>query len=307
MDTNGKEKEIQNDPSAIEIGRLKTEEILSKNKFNFSKIQDRRYQYAKKVASFELSIIEASHELKIPLLDFFTYLIEIKDEELKELLEPILFPLGIDDSKQARISLQAYPKNVQKEFLLLSLTYRVSFKSLARIIGSTVEDILYTFLSFEEYFDSVNYLFFETMNEDEFSEKLAFTNAKKYYLKRNKLIKALKEAMGGKEELKQQIQKLHQEINDSLLTSIVQKDGKNLTQNERDFLAMYPIKYGLALMECERKLFISRKTFHKYQNDLAERKPIFADKLNIYQAKSDFLSNKYVEDRVKNYRGGGSR
>ncbi len=285
----------------------KVAEESKKNKIGILKNLSVIYQYAKKVAKGELSFLEACNESHITLLNFLKYLIELEDEELKMDLKPILFQFGIDGSKTAKKSLQTYPLKVQKEFLLLSLAYRVSFKNLSRILNTTVEDILYTFMSFQEYESSINYLFLETMNEEEMSEKLAFVKAKNYYLKRNKLMKSLKNATEGKEEIKQQIQELYHEIDDSLIKSIMGKNIKELTQEEKDFLAMYPIKYNLHLSDCERKFSISRSTFRYYQDDLAERKPIFADKLNIYLAKCDSDQKYYVEDVVKKSRGGGSR
>lgn len=266
--------------------------------------QSKKLEYAKRIANYELSLIDAAKKLHIPPVEFFAYLINVKDFELSELLKPVLLQFGVDEEKKAKISLQSYSPKVQKEFLLLSLTYRVSFKSLAKIIGSSVEDIVFSFLSFNEYFDSVNYLFIETLYENEYSEKLAFSKAKEYYLRRNKLMKTLKERTEGKEEIQKELKELQQEIYDTRIANAIKKDIREFTQEDKDLVAMYPIKYNLSLSESEKKLSINRKTISKYQNDLAARKPIFADKLNLYNFNRDLAFEHLVADNVKNSRGG---
>lgn len=278
-----------------------------KNSFNSPILPNKKLKVTIKFANYELSLIEAANELHIPILEYFVYLIRIKEPELKELLNPILFQFGVDETKETKFSLQSVPENIQKEYLLLSLTYRVSFKNLSKIIGCSVEDIIYSFLSFTEYFKSVNYLFVETMYESELSEKLAFSKAKEYHLKRNRLLKAMNEKEEEKEKLKQEIKLLQQEINDTFILNIRKKDINEFTLQEKDAIAMYPIKYNLSLRECADKLSISKNFITKCQNNLAERKPIFAEKLNLFQAKSDSLSISYIEDKIKNSRGGGSR
>ena len=81
----------------------------------------------------------------------------------------------------------------QQEVALVALTYRTSYKSLAMILGTTIEDIEETFRFLDDLSASLHYLNQETLNEDEIAEEIAFNKTKDYFLKKTKLYKKIKE------------------------------------------------------------------------------------------------------------------
>lgn len=271
-----------------------------------------KMKLVKKIVANEITIFAASKKINISLLAFFLYLVNIQDKELVLELKPILAKYGFGKKADNGKSLRTYPEETQREILLVALTYRVSFNSLSDWFGTTIEDVIETFLSFDDLFDSVNLLFEETIVEDENSKKWSLFHAKEYWRHRNSLVKKLNVAKQENniekiEIIKIELNKLRSRINDGLLREALKKDPRYWTNDEKDLLAWYPLKYNLSVTESANRLGKDRMTIDRCQENLAERNMVFADKMNFYKGKFQIISDKYVQENVDFSRGGGSR
>lgn len=295
----------------LNANKRKSEEAKNYAFYQKPKISDAKFEIIKKVANQELDVFEAAKKLNIPLLTFFIYLTEVKEEELIVQLKPILSQYGFGKKLDNSKSLSSYPLETQKEILLMALTYRVSFQNLSDWFGFTIEDVITTFSALDYFQKSLYYLFEETIVENEQNKESALMYAKEYWHQRNILMKALNEAKKENKEatidyLKMKLNKLRFKINDSLLKELVKKDSRTLTEEEKDLIAWYPLKYYYSLSQCEKLLCKDRKTIINYQENLTERNKIFSEKLDFYRAKYQLIQEQYVEYST-NFSRGGSR
>ncbi len=243
-----------------------------------------KIKIAQKVANQEITIPEASAELKWSLLWTCVFLSRIQNKQLLEQLRPFLLQFGFGIIKEKKKDLNSFSEQFLKEIMLMSLTYRVSFKVLAEILDTTIEELITFFAKFEDLFSSMSYLFEETLNEDEQNEKLAKYRARQYLKTRNKLL-----------------------IYDTILFETIHKNISNLSQEERDLIAWYPIKYNYSLEICEKTLKRNRQTISLLQEELAMRNMIFAEKLDFYKKNRQQIGSKYIYENTKFSRGGGSK
>lgn len=283
---------------------------------NYGKCQrlfvDTKLNLAQRIANNEITVFEASHESKIPLLAFFLYLQNLQEEDLATKLKPILEMYGFGKSVNSNKSLQDYPKVVQEEILLMALTYRVSFKSLASWFGVTLEDVIATFDPFISLQGSIYDLFAETVVEDENTEKWSLWHAKNYWRERNKLITELNTAKkeGNKEKidsLKEEIRKLRAKINDTLLWEALKKEPNEWTEEEKEILAWYPIKYSISIEESAKRLNIGRERLARCQENFATKNMIFSEKMDLYKKTFQEVSEQRMYETTYFSRGGGSR
>ena len=98
------------------------------------------------------------------------------------------------------MELKKLQAKVLKEVVLVALTYRVSYKNLARIFNTNIDDVKESFAILDFDTKALYFLNEETKLEDEINEKYAYTYAKNYFNKRNKIIKGLQTAT-DKEEI----------------------------------------------------------------------------------------------------------
>lgn len=269
-----------------------------------------KIELVERIASSEITIFEASKKLNMSLLELCVYLINIQDKELSLKLKSILTEYGFGKKLDKRKSLRIYPIETQREILLMTLTYRVSLNSLSDWFGTTIEDVIETFLSFRDYFDSVNLLFEETILEDENTKKWALFYGKEYWHTRNSLVKKKNKAKKEKkkdeiEVIKIELDQLRSKINGIALLEALKKSPKDLTQEEKDLIAWYPLKYNLSVAESANRLGKDRTTIDKYQENLAERNMIFAEKMNLYKKKYQKIHDKFIQENVNFSRGGG--
>lgn len=302
---------IQMDKNANE----KRAEAASINKipcFAYEKT-DLKLEITKKVARGEMNVFDAANELHMPLVEYILYILELKDIELKNFFRTILQPYGVFINEDSTKNLMSYPLKTQKEIVLMALTYRVSYKTISKMFGVSFKNVIETFKSFNDLYPSLCYLFLETYNEDEFHEKKAYNDAMLYWRERNELIKSLNEAKKNKEkekcnQMNVQVKKLHSKIDDTIVVSLKEKKAVDLTQDERDLIAKYQLKYYLSERVCAMQLGFSRNTIQNCSKSLAERNMIFAEKIalhnGVYQEKSQSYTEQY---NAEISRGGGSR
>ena len=101
------------------------------------------------MANSEINVLTASNYLHIDLIDYFVYLIDIEDAELKNKLKPIVSLYGIFINEESEKSLMNNPIEVQKEIVLMALTYRVSYKMIAEMFKVSLKDVIKTFKTFD--------------------------------------------------------------------------------------------------------------------------------------------------------------
>lgn len=180
-----------------------------------------------------------------------------------------------------------------KEVVLVALTYRVSYKNLARIFNTTIDDVKEAFAILDFDTKALYFLNEETKLEDEINEKYAYTYAKNYFNKRNKIIRGLQTATDKEEieKLKLELKELHRLIDDSLVNE--SKDKKVLNSEEKEAIAKYRLKYHLSLTSMKDIVKRDIGTIKNLENELAEGNEIYKEKL-------EELNNYYDNDN-KNY------
>lgn len=191
------------------------------------------------------------------------------------------------------MELKKLQAKVLKEVVLVALTYRVSYKNLARIFNTTIDDVKESFAILDFDTKALYFLNEETKLEDEINEKYAYTYAKNYFNKRNKIIKGLQTATDKEEiaKLKLELKELYRLIDDSLVNE--SKDKKVLNNEEKEAIAKYRLKYYLSLNSMKDIVKRDKDTIKKFENELAESNEIYKEKL-------EELNNYYDKDN-KNY------
>ena len=191
------------------------------------------------------------------------------------------------------MELKKLQAKVLKEVVLVALTYRVSYKNLARIFNTTIDDVKESFAILDFDTKALYFLNEETKLEDEINEKYAYTYANNYFNKRNKIIKGLQTATYKEEiaKLKLELKELYRLIDDSLVNE--SKDKKVLNNEEKEAIAKYRLKYHLSLNSMKDIVKRDKDTIKKFENELAESNEIYKEKL-------EELNNYYDKDN-KNY------
>lgn len=170
---------------------------------------------------------------------------------------------------------------IQQEVALVALTYRTSYKSLAIILGTTIEDIEDTFRHLDNLSVSLHYLNQETLNEDEMTEEIAFNKTKDYFLKKTKLHKKIKEDAIDKEEAINEFNLLHREIYDQDIRPLLEKTYRELSDEEKEKMARYRLKYYLSVRAIKRNSKLGPISINRIEEELAMKDPIYSDKLDL--------------------------
>lgn len=186
-------------------------------------------------------------------------------------------------------------KKLLSEIALIALTYRLSYKNLAELLKKDEESIKDSLLSLGEYNHALNFLEIETQNENEEVEAVAYNGAYEYLNTRNNLLRLYNQKKKKNEDNSDVIRRIkeHQsEIDDS----IIQKSlfSKNLSQEEKDKIARFRLKYYCSLGEAKSILHREKDTIKKLEDDLASRDPLFARKLEGLNSYYTVKNNAFV-------------
>lgn len=186
-------------------------------------------------------------------------------------------------------------KPVLKEIALLALTYRVSNKNLASLLDTSSEEIREALNDLIEFQIPLYWLRRETEFEDEIDERVAYIHAQNYLNKRKKLMKELKVAKETKDEEKikeaqANLKEHFKEIDDTFVSQTIGKRLNELTTEEREAISKFRLKYGLAKRVCSKELGRPRKTIDRLDQELAEKNPIFRDKVELLNAYWDDIN-----------------
>lgn len=250
-----------------------------------------QYNIAKSIANKETSLEKIRLKYNTSIVYMLLYFTQIKEKELYEKLKPTLQEYGfLEEEKTNIVKLKEYPESMQKEIVLLGLTYRISFQNLARIFNTTVIEIANLFFRMEIPRNAVDALFLETLREKKETADYAFKNAQLYLLKRDYFIKrknqAKKENNSEKyQEAKQELKKLLTKIDNSIEDNLKKRKNKNFNQEEQDLIARYQMKYDLTTQDCSKQFGVTVAEILQYNKNLAERDAIFSEKWLWHQTR----------------------
>lgn len=195
------------------------------------------------------------------------------------------------------MELKKLKNNTIKEIILMTLTYRVSYKNLAKIFAEDIDEIKSLFAKFPD----LSYAFYlldrETMYEDEINEKSAYVYAMNYLKKRRNIIKELKAAKleNNHEKLNMKTQELHEHfllVDDTIALGTIGRRLNELTQEELESISRYRLKYGLSMNDCMRIFRRDKDTLIRLEKELAEKNPLFNEKIDI-------LNNHWYEKHME--------
>ncbi len=183
---------------------------------------------------------------------------------------------------------------IQKEIVLVALTFRLSLNNLCRLFGTSSDDIEKMFAHFPLLDYPIYLLNLETMNESKELEDLAFKKGKIYFLKAQELRALKRKAMlkgetEKQEALTEKILLLQTEINDS--RALAMQNSDEITEQDLLVIINYRIKYGLARNRCEDLFGIKDYRLRAFENKLMSQD-------NYYQSKLYFL-NEFQDQRSK--------
>ena len=186
-----------------------------------------------------------------------------------------------------------------KEIALVALTYRVSFKTLAKMFGTTIEDVDISCSYLDNLELPLYYLKVETQNENEEFEKIAEKNARLYFQKRNKLYERLKKEPEKKTEILKQITDLYHTIDDYEISRLLNKKAFTFDEFEQEIVAKYRLKYYCSLRRTQKNLGIDVDFIVKFEEILAKKDPIYARKLDLLNYTYDLKRNEFARANPK--------
>ena len=79
--------------------------------------------------------------------------------------------------------------DIIKELVLMTLTYRISYQNLSRLLRASEEDIKRAFSKVDQCSSSLYHLEHETQNEDEINARVAYVHGYNYLKERKQLMK----------------------------------------------------------------------------------------------------------------------
>lgn len=188
------------------------------------------------------------------------------------------------DLKNSVFCKHKYP--ILKEIVLMALTYRVSVKNLAKLFKTSIEDVEYLFKMVDEFEDATLHLCDETKNENEEASNKAFKDAQNYWRERNKIIKLINYQKKQKdnqeilEKLNERLREHRALIEDRIFKEAIAKQIKDLTEEEKEAIAKFRMKYNLSThdiidMKC------SKEKIKILEEEISKKDPIFATKLTF--------------------------
>lgn len=183
-----------------------------------------------------------------------------------------------------------------KEIALVALTYRTSYKTLAKILNTTEDDVSQAFLYLSDLSDALYYLNQETLNENEIAEKEAYFKTKNYFSKRTKLYSKLNNPNYTRQEVLEEINDLVSEINDHEVSIIMNKNYRKLTEADYEAIARFRLKYYYSIRAITRNFKISKEKINKVETELAKKDPIYSDKLDLLHYVCDKQRDKFSRE-----------
>lgn len=187
---------------------------------------------------------------------------------------------------------KTFSLGLRKEIMLMALTYRLSFKTIAKMFGTAVEDVPNLMNGiYQDMYTAMNWLDMETKYESFRFEIFAYKNAKKYWDERNRIRKEIKENKMTKEDLKEH----HKQIDDTVVMSLVGKNGNSLTEEEKEKVVRYRLKYGYSHRKAEGVTGFNYNAIASWEQNLSEKDVIFREKveqLNSYNF-NEYMRNNF--------------
>lgn len=186
------------------------------------------------------------------------------------------------------------------EIALLALTYRLSLKSICEIYKTDEEDIQNAIkkIKNDDLSRSLYYLNIETINESKEMKEYSKKKAIYYIKKKNLLLTKSKETKDAnrKEEYNFLVKELCHQIDDTILNSTVSKKLSDLTDEEKDAIANYRLKYYCPIKLATKILHRDRSTILELESEKASKDYIFAiklDNMNIHfkEKTSGYIAN----------------
>ncbi len=289
------------------IRYLQVKEILEKNKpksIEDPKVKHRIYSALYYFLEKDLTVEEIAQKLnstKNTIYNDLTFRLikmdEIAAKKVKKKLEEHR-KLNIDkEDKNKNLNISQWNNNLTEEIILIMLTYRVSYNSMAKMLKVSVDDLKEKL----DYFRSSFYQVFlyrldlETANESSYEEQIAYINAYNYLKTRRLILKKIKMAKKEHDQTKldlfQKELKNHLKlIDDTIVSQTVNKPLSALTNEEKIAIANYRLKYAQSLSKCAQALSRDRKTIKKLEEEYAETNPLFRKKIeelnDYWQGKS---------------------
>lgn len=270
--------------------------------------------------------------------DTYAYIQIKKEEEKKKYRDGLK---SLPSAKLENSVFATFSEKKRKEIILMALTFRLSYKTLAAMFGTTIEDVVVSLEGILGTEHAMKYLNIETINESNRFEILAYRKAKKYWDERERLLSAIKETKKAtdtfKEQLKETIQfidndnvkekiikkanesmediintlktelKEHRkQIDDSIVKETINKKVNELTDEEKNFVARYRPKYASTSRQCAAVLHFSRESIQKLEEELAEKDSIFKeqlDRLNSYwyNERTEYYDNTIYEEQIPQF------
>lgn len=185
---------------------------------------------------------------------------------------------------RAKLDTDKLTLKVIKELILMSLTYRISYKNLSKLLNAEEEAIRNVFKKIPEFASTLHWLDIETINEDEIDERVAYINGFNYLQKRKKLLKQISIAKKRNDvqevnHLRNQLKKHFQLIDDSIVNGTLDKPLSALTEEERDAIAKYRVKYFLSKNHFENRIGRAKVIITKLEQELGEKNPVWRGKI----------------------------
>ncbi len=228
-----------------------------------------------------MTIDEGTEFLNCPLYVLLFFIREEYKKTKSEVLKQIILNYSEFHFFESK-NISEKSLNLQKEIVLVALTYRISVVNLCRLFETSYDDIEKVFENFSLYNFPIYFLNLETMNENEEFETLAFKKGKHYFLRVQELrrfkIKAIQEGNDEKLEVfNEKIRSLQNEINDSAALALQNND--EITHEELLVIINYRIKYGLSRIQCEEMFGVKEFRLREYENKLIEKDDYYRAKL----------------------------
>ncbi len=244
------------------------------------------------IIKWHLSLEEAAIKYHLENEEVLNYINDYKEPEKTKALEIIARRKENSDLK-----LYNLPAKVQEEIDLMILTYRVNPYDLVSLFKTNIDDVE-LFINQQKstfFMEALYYLISETSTYNIRERQYALDNAKNYWKMRNKLIRKLNEAEKGniKEYLQEKLKEHRKLIDDSYIKESNGKDYRLVTEEEKNAIARFRVKYGI--LGAEEMTAYGRKSRVKQTLSSIERGPDYITKLENELASRDAYFNKSLE------------
>lgn len=245
-------------------------------------------------------------------------ILETSEETIKEDLTTNLKNLNPELAKEVKqhknvfgtkkVKVSDFNKQLIEELILLSLTYRISYKSMAQLLKTTEEDVKENFEKVDKFYIPLYYLVVETCNEDEINERYAYIKGHNYLTERKKIVKEINDAKAAKdqnalESAQEKFRKLMTLIDDSIVSSLTDKKPSTFTEQEKEAVSRYRLKYAMAKKECARRIGHSAKTILSLDQELSEKNVIFKEKIerldDFWREKQKEIATEYLNKQKR--------